>query len=206
MDIHGLDIAIKAYLGDNLITSYPAFDFGRGGYVYIFKINNNAYRVFCDSKYDEMIFQVLAVAFYDDEGNECYDDACDYKSVSGNMDSWFDLFKQWIDECEADDPNFTKFEEPIMSSSIYKEPHIPLDLDSIIARFENYLSRQDYVEDFSFDIDGPYLCITIVFTNGEVIDAWDEEIAGLPEEVDVAVNYLIDKFEAIDDSMRYPEL
>ena len=107
-----LDTQIKNYLGHDLIASFPAEELGcgRGGYVYIFHINNNAYRVFCDTLNNEMIFQLLQYGFYDDNGEECFDVACDYESIAGEQDSWFTLFKQWIDECEMENPNFTEWE------------------------------------------------------------------------------------------------
>ena len=100
-----IDNQITNYLGDDLILSQ-----GWGeGIVYLFKINNhNVYRVFLDP--EEMIFQCVAVAYMSDEV-EHYDDAQDYKVARGNKENWFALFKHWIDECEADDPNFTKYLE-----------------------------------------------------------------------------------------------
>lgn len=107
-----VDSQIRDYLGDDLISVTPAstVGFGRGGNIYIFKINNhNVYRVFVDTENDEMIFQCVAVAFIVGQ-DEYYDEAVDYKDIQGHRDQWFDLFKKWIDECEADDPRFTSYE------------------------------------------------------------------------------------------------
>lgn len=110
--LDAIDSQIRDYLGDSLISVTPAsrLGFGRGGNVYMFKVNDhNVYRVFVDPDHDEMIFQCIAEAFYVD-GTECYDEAVDYKDVQGHREQWFDLFKKWIDECEADDPKFTNYE------------------------------------------------------------------------------------------------
>ena len=112
VDIDKIDKQIRDYLGDDLISAFPAKEIGisRGGNVYIFKMNDhNVYRVFVDSRFDEMVFQCIAEAFYVN-GRECYDDAVDYKMVKGNSDQWFDLFKKWINECETDDPMYTHYE------------------------------------------------------------------------------------------------
>lgn len=113
VDIETIDQQIRDYLGDDLISATPGKDFpvrGRGGYIYLFKINDhNVYRVFVDDVDDEMIFQCIAEAFYVN-GEEYYDEAVDYKDIQGHSDQWFDLFKKWIDECEADDPRFTHYE------------------------------------------------------------------------------------------------
>lgn len=113
MFLEEIDQQIRDYLGDDLIIVEPAEEagFGRGGNVYIFKINyHNVYRVFVDTLFDEMIFQCIAEVFYVGE-DEHYDDAVDYKMIKGNRDQWFNLFKKWIDECEADDPMFTHYDE-----------------------------------------------------------------------------------------------
>lgn len=109
--IDRLDQQIRAWLGDRLIVAEPANgNFGRGGYVYLFKINDhNVYRVFCDDVNQQLIFQCVAYAF-DVNGREYYDEARDYKDINGKMMQWFSLIKQWVNECEADDPNFTTYE------------------------------------------------------------------------------------------------
>lgn len=108
--IDKLDQQIRAWLGNRLIVAEPAKGFGRGGYVYIFKINDhNVYRVFCDDVNQELIFQCVGYAF-DVNGREYYDDARDYKDIKGKMTQWFGLIKQWVNECEADDPNYTTYE------------------------------------------------------------------------------------------------
>jgi len=108
-DITDLDNQIVDFLGDSLIYRGPGDMFGRGGYVYIFRIDRNAYRVFCDDINNELIFQVLG---YGSElnGSPTFDEPCDYKSADGNISNWFNLIKQWINECETDDPYFTQYE------------------------------------------------------------------------------------------------
>lgn len=112
VDIDTIDQQIRDYLGDDLIVVTPGQDFAapRGGYIYMFKINDhNVYRVFVDDENDEMIFQCIQDAFYVN-GEEYYDEAVDYKDIQGHSDEWFDLFKQWIDECEREDPYFTEYD------------------------------------------------------------------------------------------------
>ena len=109
--IDRLDRDIRKWLGDRLISAERAEgNFGRGGYIYVFKINDhNVYRVFCDDINQELVFQCIPYAF-NSNGREYYDEARDYKHVKGKMLQWFNLIKQWVDECEADDPTYTIYE------------------------------------------------------------------------------------------------
>lgn len=120
MDINSFDTAFVDYLGDALISRFPAYETfdGRGGYVYVFKFNNNAYRVLADSDNDELIFQVLSVGYPASNGGFGYDDAHDYGYLSGQSDEWLSYIEQWVDECESDDPYYTQYEGDtnIMSS------------------------------------------------------------------------------------------
>ncbi len=87
--------------------------FDRGGYIYIFKVagGTNVYRVFADDKNMQLIFQQVAVAFYVN-GSEHYDEAVDYADTATEpISKWFDLVLEWTTACEADDPNFTEYEE-----------------------------------------------------------------------------------------------
>lgn len=87
--------------------------FGRGGYIYIFKEHGgtNVYRVFADDKNMQLIFQQIAVAF-DVDGKEHYDEAIDYEFTDDlPIHQWFDAVLQWTDECETENPNFTKYED-----------------------------------------------------------------------------------------------
>lgn len=107
-----IDSQIRNYLGNNLISATPAKElgFGRGGNVYMFKMNNhNVYRVFVDTVFDELVFQCIAEVFYIGK-NEYYDEAADYKWIKGDRDHWFNLFKQWVNECETQDPTYTHYE------------------------------------------------------------------------------------------------
>ena len=111
MDIFTFDKEFTNYLGEALISKYPADELfnGRGGYVYVFKFNNNAYRLFADSDNDELIFQVLAVGYPTKSGDFGYDDAHDYRKFEGDIDRWLSFAKKWIDECETSDPNYTEY-------------------------------------------------------------------------------------------------
>ena len=121
MDIFTFDKEFTNYLGEALISKYPADELfnGRGGYVYVFKFNNNAYRLLADFQNEELIFQVLAVGYVTKSGDFGYDDAHDYASVDGDTDNWLDLASTWIDECETSSPDYTEYENSytdIMSS------------------------------------------------------------------------------------------
>lgn len=153
-----IDKQIRDYLGDNLILAEPAKEnFNRGGYVYIFKINDhNVYRVFADVLFNELIFQCIAEAFYVD-GKEFYDDAVDYKMIKGHMDEWFDLFKQWINECEAQDPTYTHYEYEDENSESYVQSSESVDSDWPSP-------------DYWYDID-----------DYDIEDAWDKYLSA-PEE------------------------
>ena len=86
--------------------------FGRGGYIYIFKVTGgtNVYRVFADDKNMELIFQQIEVAFYVN-GVEHYDEAVDYMyTTTLPIDEWFYCVKMWAEDCEEGDPNFTQYE------------------------------------------------------------------------------------------------
>ena len=111
-EINKLDRQIIDFLKDNLINRDFGEAFGRGGYVYIFKINNNAYRVFCDDVNAELIFQLLGYG-YDLNGNLVFDDPNDYKSSDTDISNWFNLIRQWISECETEDPHFTEYEQGV---------------------------------------------------------------------------------------------
>lgn len=100
-------------------------------YVIMFKVNNhNVYRLILFS--DCMCFQCIAYAFYVN-GDECYDDAIDYKSVhttdnynewlkyrpgfvdddmlvDDDTSKWADYVVQFIDECETECPEYTEYE------------------------------------------------------------------------------------------------
>lgn len=107
-ELSNLDFQINTFLRDNLISKESGEMFGRGGYVYTFKVGDNVYRVFCDDKNAELIFQCVAVCVVlDDE--EYYDDAQDYKSAKGNMSDWYNLIYDWINECQRDNPHFTEY-------------------------------------------------------------------------------------------------
>lgn len=102
--ISDFDNQLRSYLGSNLISAVPAEEigFGRGGYVYMFKMpSGNVYRLFADDKYDELIFQQIAVAFYVG-GEEHYDEAVDYEYMKGHQPEWFDLFKKWLAQAESE--------------------------------------------------------------------------------------------------------
>lgn len=88
-------------------------NFNRGGNIYVFrtKDGNNGYRVFFDTENKELIFQQLAIGFYDSKGNLWFDDPVDVAQDYGDPDTWFKLVSNWVRECEAEDPEFTEYEE-----------------------------------------------------------------------------------------------
>lgn len=103
------EFEILFYGDEDYARSYA----GRGGNVYIFRTKGgtNGYRAFVDTENNELIFQQLAVAFYDDNGELWFDDAVDVAQDYGDPDSWFKLVNNWVRECEAENPDFTEYEE-----------------------------------------------------------------------------------------------
>ena len=110
MDMFTFDKEFTNYLGEALISKYPADELfnGRGGYVYIFKFNNNAYRLLADFKNEELIFQVLAVGYATKSGDFGYDDAHDYASVDGDTDKLIDIRQNNVSDILEKEVSFDK--------------------------------------------------------------------------------------------------
>ena len=85
--------------------------FGRGGYCYMFKPNGstNVYRLFCDDLNGEVGLQAVADVYVDKDGQKYYDDARDYKWSTDSIDNWYTIVKDWVAECELDDPRYTVY-------------------------------------------------------------------------------------------------
>lgn len=98
------------YYGD---TKEATENFNRGGSIYVFttKGGTNGYRVFFDTANNELIFQQLEAGFHDSKGNLWFDDPVDVAVDLGNPEAWFRLVEEWVDECEAEDPEFTEYED-----------------------------------------------------------------------------------------------
>jgi len=100
---------ILFYGDENYARSYA----GRGGNVYIFttKDGTNGYRVFFDTANNELVFQQLAVAFYDDKGDLWFDEAVDVVDEISDPNTWFKKVSNWVEACEEENPEFTEYEE-----------------------------------------------------------------------------------------------
>ena len=88
----------------------PQEEYVLRGDSFIFKVNDhNVYRVIVDTHTSELYLYAIAVAYYF-RGEEYYDEACDYKDAKISYDDMFDTIVKWVNECEADNPNFTEYE------------------------------------------------------------------------------------------------
>ena len=95
-----------------LLYTTPKADYVLKGDSFAFKVNDhNVYRVIIDTDNSELYLQCIKVVWYDDNGEEYYDEAVDYENAVVNYDDMFDTIVKWVDECEADDPNYTEYEE-----------------------------------------------------------------------------------------------
>lgn len=71
------------------------------------------------------------------------------------------------------------------------------ELRLLIRELKAYLRNQPNVENVGVDIARDYMLITVAFSDGTVIDDWDEKLSDIPEDFDNALEYLTDKFKAI---------
>lgn len=97
----------------DLLYTTPKDDSVLKGDSFIFKVNDhNVYRVILVPKRGEteVIFQCIAVAYYY-KGEEYYDDAQDYKNGIVPNNRIMSIIINWVNECEADDPHYTVYEE-----------------------------------------------------------------------------------------------
>lgn len=97
----------------DLLYATPKDEYVLKGDSFAFKVNNhNVYRVVLDpEEHDrvDVIFQCVKYAFVIDD-EEYYDEAVDYKDAVVEFADAFDTIVKWVNECEADDPNFTEYE------------------------------------------------------------------------------------------------
>lgn len=127
-----------------LLYSTPKDDYVLRGDSFAFKVNNhNVYRVCIDDETNELIFQCIAFAWLDDDGKEYYDEAVDYKDAVLEYDDMFDTIVKWVNECEADDPNYTQYEDaegnPIEASTDTRERIS--NLEARIDRLTQYIDE-----------------------------------------------------------------
>lgn len=104
-----IDKVAKKY---ELLYTTPEADYVLKGDSFAFKVNDhNVYRAIIDTKDSTLYLQCIAVVWYNDQGKEYYDEAVDYKDAVVDCSDMFDTLVRWVDECEADDSNFTEYEE-----------------------------------------------------------------------------------------------
>ena len=133
---------------------------GRGGSVVLMKVDDsefeqNVYRIFIDTKYNKLIFQVLQDAWVDGE-DEYYNDAIDFNHCSIEGMSAVDVFQtieEYVDNVEATKPNFTQWK--IISDDPSGEgTSIPACTNvSASSDYEDYLADQ-HTSDNSFGNPG----------------------------------------------------
>ena len=77
---------------------------------FAFKVNgHNVYRVIIDTREPRLYLQCVEDAWKYDDGTEGYDMAVDYKDEVVDYRDMFRTIVKWVNECEADDPNYTKY-------------------------------------------------------------------------------------------------
>lgn len=95
-----------------LLYKTPMDDYVLKGDSFAFKVNDhNVYRVVIDARDNTLYLQCIAIAWRNDDGKEYYDEAVDYKDEVLDYSEMFDTIVKWVDECEADDPNYTEYED-----------------------------------------------------------------------------------------------
>ena len=88
----------------------PEEDYVLKGDSCAFRVNgHNIYRVIIDTRDSRLYLQCIEDAWRKDNGEEYYDTAVDYKDGVVDYPDMFRTIVKWVNECEADDPNYTKY-------------------------------------------------------------------------------------------------
>lgn len=104
-----VDQVAKRY---DLLYVTPEADYVLRGDSFAFKVNDhNVYRAIVDLREGRLYLQCIAVAWYDDQGKEHYDEAVDYKDEVVEYSKMLDTLVKWVNECEAEDSEFTEYED-----------------------------------------------------------------------------------------------